>query len=139
MAMTISIRLTSEAITSQTINGTISYTYDHVGNRLSRTSFPALEDKVPSVPSYTYDADDRLGGDTYDENGKTLQGQGSTPQTANDQYDFEDRLINRNKSKCQFLSFVHLTVSALSEEAQLHAATASHRIFRSYLSRHESG
>ena len=33
----------------------------------------------------------------------------------------------------------HLTVFALFEEAQLHAATASHRIFRSYLSHHESG
>jgi len=97
-------RLTSEAITGpQSLIGTINYGYDHVGNRLSRTvTGSALANKVPSVNS-VYDADDRLGGDSYDENGNTLRGQGGAAQTADDRYDFEDHLISRNNGEVQFI------------------------------------
>ncbi|QQS46550.1 MAG: hypothetical protein IPM66_22055 [Acidobacteriota bacterium] len=83
-------RLTSETISGDptpTINGTISYTYDPVGNRLMRNSNVA---GVPATTS-TYDVNDRLGTDVYDANGNTTGSAGS-----NYQYDFENRLIAVN-------------------------------------------
>jgi RHS repeat-associated protein len=79
--------LTSEAITADPVaanNGTLGYTLDAVGNRLSRSStFAALP-----AQSFTYDANDGLNGDTFDANGNTIASGGTTYQ-----YDFEDRVI----------------------------------------------
>ena len=78
-------RLTSETVTGDaSTNGAIGYTYDPVGNRLTRTS------TVPGVaPSTaTYDANDRLNSDTYDQNGNTLTSNNGSNYT----YDFENHL-----------------------------------------------
>ena len=97
-------RLTSEAITldPHQVNGTVNYTHDHVGNRLSRTHAAGisatLAQKVPAVLSSTYDVNDRLDGNTYDNDGNTTGSPGNT-----DQYDFEDRLISRNNGQVQFV------------------------------------
>ncbi len=60
-----------------------SYSYDPVGNRLNRTS------SIAPVPPQTssYDANDRLGGDGYDNNGNTTASGGNSYT-----YDFENRL-----------------------------------------------
>jgi RHS repeat-associated protein len=77
-------RLTSENVTSDPHNhdGTTSYTYDAVGNRQQ-----LLMNGV-TANSYTYDADDRLGSDTYDADGNTINSFG----TAN-AYDFENHMV----------------------------------------------
>jgi RHS repeat-associated protein/uncharacterized delta-60 repeat protein len=80
----------------------VDYTYDSVGNRLSRSS------GVPGVlsrPLYSYDDNDRLTSDhdennstrtyAFDANGNTLRGEVTPAQTADDVYDYEDRLIRR--------------------------------------------
>src|SRR6185503_7953060 len=63
-------RLTSEAISgTPSQNGTISYQYDPVGNRLQRNS------TVPAVPAtglLNYDANDRISTDPYDDAGNLL-------------------------------------------------------------------
>ena len=79
-------RLTAETIASDSLpanNGTIGYTYDAVGNRLTRASSVA---PVPST-TYTYDANDRLTSHTYDANGNTIAADGHMFA-----YDFEDRI-----------------------------------------------
>jgi RHS repeat-associated protein len=83
-------RLTDEIIASDPIaanNGTINYTYDAVGNRLSRDSTVAA---VPSA-THAYDANDRLTSDTYDVNGNTTASSGDAYE-----YDFENRLTKFN-------------------------------------------
>lgn len=65
-------------------NGTISYTYDSVGNRKTLNSTLPPSGGV----TYTYDADDRLGSDTYDGDGNTINSSG----TANT-YDFENHMV----------------------------------------------
>jgi RHS repeat-associated protein/uncharacterized repeat protein (TIGR01451 family) len=60
-------RLMSETIAGATPAGAISYTYDTVGNHLTRTSTVA----GIAAASYSYDANDRLNGTTYDNNGNT--------------------------------------------------------------------
>jgi hypothetical protein len=67
-------------------DGAINYTYDAVGNRktLNATLPPA------GGISYTYDADDRLGSDQYDNNGNTILSGGTS-----DVYDFENHLIQK--------------------------------------------
>jgi len=78
-------RLTSETIAGGAAqNGTISYTYDPVGNRQSLTS------TVPAIPSglLNYDANDRLAPDVYDANGNTTSSGG-----IGNSYDFENHLI----------------------------------------------
>jgi RHS repeat-associated protein len=82
-------RLTSEAITGDPAgnNGTVSYTsYDAVGNRLQMTS------TLNAVPggSFSYDANDRIAGDTFDNNGNTISAAGISYV-----YDFENRLLMR--------------------------------------------
>src|SRR5262249_10157240 len=82
--------LTRETIVGDLVgssNGSIAYAYDAVANRLSRTS------TVPAVSSTTatYDANDRLGGDTYDAHGNTIEADGSTFT-----YDFQNRLRGAN-------------------------------------------
>jgi RHS repeat-associated protein len=79
-------RLTSEAVTSNpnNHNGTTSYVYDAVGNRQK------LLVNGATANSYTYDADDRLGSDTYDSDGNTINSFG----TAN-AYDFENHMVQQ--------------------------------------------
>jgi RHS repeat-associated protein len=85
-------QLQSEAVTGlSTSPALITYNYDEVGNRLSRTS------NIPSIVTGTnsFNANDRLNTDTYDANGNTIAGLiGGT--SVWDAYDFENRLINRN-------------------------------------------
>jgi RHS repeat-associated protein len=94
-------RLTSETISSDPVtanNGQISYTYDPVGNRLSRTSSVAA---VPPTNS-TYDANDRLATDAYDPNGNTTGSVGSIYQ-----YDFENRLLVAHVGTLQEVRYVY--------------------------------
>jgi RHS repeat-associated protein len=79
-------RLSSEAITGDPAgnNGTVTYnTYDNVGNRTLVTS------TLNAVPggSFSYDANDRLTTDTYDNNGNTISFAGIS-----NSYDFENRM-----------------------------------------------
>jgi RHS repeat-associated protein len=83
-------RLTNEAVTGGAApsgNGSVAYTYDAVGNRLSRISTLAAVLSSTSV----YDANDRLTSDSYDANGNTRAAAGSTYA-----YDFEDRIRTVN-------------------------------------------
>jgi len=79
-------RLLSETISGTTPNGSITYTYDHTGNRLTRTSNVL---GVPSLPASSYDANDRITGIRYDANGNTLEAEGVTYD-----YDYANRLIS---------------------------------------------
>ncbi|MEA2203723.1 MAG: hypothetical protein QOE77_499 [Blastocatellia bacterium] len=80
-------RLRAETIANgpHNVNGTISYSYDAVGNRLSRTS------TVTPVISQTasYDANDRLASESYDDNGNTTTANGNSYD-----YDFENQLAS---------------------------------------------
>jgi RHS repeat-associated protein len=83
-------RLTGETVagdSSASANGAVAYTYDAVGNRLSRVSSLAA---VPASAS-AYDANDRLTSDSDDANGNTRAGEGATYA-----YDFEDRVRSAN-------------------------------------------
>jgi RHS repeat-associated protein len=64
-------------------NGAVDYTYDPVGNRLSRIS------SLPGILSATsnYDANDRITTDSYDSNGNVRNANGRSFT-----YDFEDRV-----------------------------------------------
>ena len=77
----------AEAITADPggKNGTVSYTqYDAVGNRQGMTS------TLNAVPggSFSYDNNDRLTTDTYDNNGNTMSQAGIA-----NTYDFENRML----------------------------------------------
>ena len=63
-------RLTNEAITNDpnSVNGSVAYGLDPVGNRLSDTSSLA----GISTGSFGYNADDEVSTETYDNNGNTL-------------------------------------------------------------------
>jgi RHS repeat-associated protein len=78
-------RLTNETISldPHSVNGSVGYGLDPVGNRQSQTS------SIPGIGSgsFTYDPDDRLSTETYDANGNTLTSGGKTFT-----YDFENRL-----------------------------------------------
>ncbi len=78
-------RLTSETISVATPAGAIGVTYDHTGDRLSRTSTIGV---IPAA-SATYDANDRQAGITYDNNGNTTPASGVTYG-----YDFLNRLTS---------------------------------------------
>jgi RHS repeat-associated protein len=79
-------RLTSEAVTNDPggKNGTANYMYDLVGNRTQQTS--TLSGITGG--SFSYDANDRLTTDAYDNNGNTVASGGLTYA-----YDFENRLL----------------------------------------------
>jgi RHS repeat-associated protein len=105
-------RLKSETIANDPhgINGAVSYDYDPVGNRLSRTS------TVTGVPaqSSTFDANDRLNSDSYDANGNTTSSNSNTYA-----YDFENRLTSLNNGAATFVydgdgNRVSKTVSGLT-------------------------
>jgi YD repeat-containing protein len=78
-------RLTNETIAGDPAgnNGSIGYGLDPVGNRLSQTS------TLPFISSntFSYDPNDRLASETYDNNGNTLVSGARTFA-----YDFENRL-----------------------------------------------
>ncbi|HEX8150503.1 MAG TPA: PKD domain-containing protein [Pyrinomonadaceae bacterium] len=78
-------RLKGEAVTGDAhgVNGSVGYTYDDVGNRLTRAS------TLPGVgaQSFAYDKNDRPTSDTYDANGST-RASGGVAYT----YDWENRL-----------------------------------------------
>jgi RHS repeat-associated protein len=80
-------RLTREAVSNSASNGVVDYTYDPVGNRLSRIS--SLEGVLSATSAY--DANDRLLSDAYDANGNTRSADGKTFV-----YDFEDRIKSAN-------------------------------------------
>jgi YD repeat-containing protein len=88
--------LTSESITNDphSVNGSAGYSYDLVGNRLSRSSSIA---PVPSQNS-TYDANDRLTSDNYDNNGNTTAANGN-----NYAYDFENHLTSLNGGNVSYV------------------------------------
>ena len=77
-------RLTSEAVASDpnSHNGTTSYQYDAVGNRQK------LQINGVTANAYAYDADDRLGSDTYDSDGNTTNSFGVASA-----YDFENHMV----------------------------------------------
>jgi RHS repeat-associated protein len=89
-------RLTSESIANDPhgVNGSVSYGYDAVGNRLNRTS---TVNGVPSQTS-TYDANDRLTSDNYDNNGNTIAASGNGYA-----YDFENHLTSLNNGAVTYL------------------------------------
>jgi len=79
-------RLLSENITGDPVsanNGSLGYSLDSVGNRSSLASNLA----ALASQSFTYDANDRISGETFDTNGNTLTSGGHTFV-----YDFQDRL-----------------------------------------------
>jgi RHS repeat-associated protein len=83
-------RLTGENVTGTAGSLNVNYTYDEVGNRLTR-----------NAESFAYDDDDRLAGNAYDENGNTtaatLPDPGTgLPRPVADQYDSQNRLIRRS-------------------------------------------
>jgi RHS repeat-associated protein len=89
-------RLTSETVGGDPVaagNGAVGYTYDAVGNRLTRTS--TLAGVEPTTSSY--DANDRASADIYDANGNTLQSQGMTYR-----FDFENRLTSAGEGSVAF-------------------------------------
>jgi RHS repeat-associated protein len=80
-------RLLSETIASDPggNNGAETYTYDAVGNRLTLNStIPSLSGSM----SYSYDANDRLTTDTYDNDGNTTASGGIS-----NSYDFENHML----------------------------------------------
>jgi RHS repeat-associated protein len=89
-------RLTSESIANDPhgVNGSVSYSYDPVGNRLSRLSFVA---PVPSQSS-SYDANDRLTSDNYDNNGNTTAANSNSYA-----YDFENHLTGLNSGNVTYV------------------------------------
>jgi RHS repeat-associated protein len=93
-------RLTSETIANDShgVNGSANYNYDPVGNRLSRISTMG---PVPSQSS-TYDANDRLNSDSYDNNGNTTAA-GSNNYT----YDFENRLVSLSTQNSGLSTFLY--------------------------------
>jgi RHS repeat-associated protein len=86
-------RLTSETITGDprgaTFSGAVSYILDDVANLLSRTSTLA----VLGAQSVTYNANDEINGDTFDDNGNTTASGGHTYG-----YDFENHLVSKDSS-----------------------------------------
>jgi RHS repeat-associated protein len=95
-------RLTSETVAGGADPGqlgTVSYTYDKVGNRLNRTSTVAT---LPTTAS-TYNTRDQLATDTYDANGNTLVGlnvgmTAGQPSAPTDTYDDQNRLVLRTET-----------------------------------------
>jgi RHS repeat-associated protein len=89
-------RITSESIANDShgMNGTVSYSYDPVGNRLNRSSSIV---PVPSQSS-TYDTNDRLTSDSYDNNGNTTSASGNSYA-----YDFENHLTSLNGGSVAYI------------------------------------
>jgi RHS repeat-associated protein len=91
-------RLKTETVTGSIQdgkNGTVTYGYDNVGNRLGRTS--SLSGVINQA--FGYDANDRLNGDQYDNNGNTTSSSRIADPASRilgvDSYDSENRLTQR--------------------------------------------
>lgn len=82
-------RLTNEVVSGAAPTGTLGYRYDAVGNRLMRTN--VVNGLGLATQSLTYDTNDWLMTDSYDNNGNTVNS-ASKPY----QYDYENRLTNFN-------------------------------------------
>jgi RHS repeat-associated protein len=80
-------RLMSETVSGDAAarNGTATYTYDPVGNRVQRDSTLS---GVIATGLLNYDANDRISSDPYDNNGNLLNAG-----TGSNVYDFENRLV----------------------------------------------
>ncbi|MEO5916835.1 MAG: Ig-like domain-containing protein, partial [Luteolibacter sp.] len=100
-------RLTQESITqsglgvppqTSTPAGTLSYSYDAVGNRLTRTTSGPVSQIIPSQ-SQSFTDNDHLGSDTYDANGNTTESVPAVPagssSSVTDVYSFDNKLIRR--------------------------------------------
>lgn len=87
-------RLTNEVITSSSPVGAISYRYDAVSNRTNRTSSVTGVSTVNS----SFNSNDQLTTDTYDNNGNTTAS-GGIPYA----YDVENRLTNYNSGAATFV------------------------------------
>jgi RHS repeat-associated protein len=85
-------RLTGEAVSLDSQLSTFTYSYDPVGNRLTRHT--ALDPTLPSS-SHAYDSNDRLTPDTYDANGNTIGAQTPSGALVTDQYDSDNHLTLR--------------------------------------------
>jgi RHS repeat-associated protein len=100
-------RLLGETISGAPSSGSAGYTYDNVGNRLSRST-SGFGSGILDPQSFSYDSNDRLNTDTYDNNGNTLFGAGFS-QTQADRYDFENRLIERRTTIASVSRTVNIT------------------------------
>jgi RHS repeat-associated protein len=94
-------RLTQEKLGTGTAPS-VDYTHDKVGNRQGRSSSVS---GVPAHPVYQYNGNDWLTGygaesltSTFDPNGNTLRGEVTPAQSADDEYDHENRLVKRTVS-----------------------------------------
>ena len=89
-------RLTNETIggASYTSPQSLGYGYDPVGNRTNRTSTSGLN---LTNQSFTFNTNDWLKTDAYDNNGNTLWSTNGSVQGPY-YYDYENRLINYNNS-----------------------------------------
>ena len=74
--------------------GTLSYSYDAVGNRQSRTTSGPIAQLILNQ-SQAFTANDRLTSDTYDANGNTTSSQGvansASPSSLTDIYSFDNK------------------------------------------------
>ena len=110
-------RLQSEALGAGQANGngSVTYSLDSVGNRLSRSSsIPGL-----ATQSFSYNVNDRLAGDTYDANGntKTAGAQSSptvgpagvspAPVLGADNYNSSNQLTTRNAPNGDSVQLIH--------------------------------
>ena len=92
-------------------SASITYTLDAVGNRLSRAS------TLPGIGSVTssFDANDRLTSEAYDNNGNTLSGNAPAPgngvavgtATLNCGYDFEDRVVTATNANGSIITVAY--------------------------------
>lgn len=89
-------RLTNETVTGAAPTGTIGYNYDSVGNRTTRTNIASGLGLANQ--SFTFNTNDWLASDGYDNNGNTLWSTNSTVQEPN-YYDYENRLTNFNNGQ----------------------------------------
>jgi RHS repeat-associated protein len=89
-------RLTGESIANDPhgVNGSIAYSYDAVGNRQDRASSVG---QVPSQSS-SYDVNDRLTSDSYDNNGNTTTANGKSYA-----FDFENHLTSLNPGNVTYV------------------------------------
>ena len=114
-------RLTSESRsvgvspTSSPTAGTFSYSYDPVGNRISRTTTGPVSQIIPNQ-SESFNANDQLGSASYDANGNTISSQGSvgvppasSSSTLADIYSFDNKLIRRSTPDSKTIDLIYNT------------------------------
>lgn len=99
-------RLLGESIGGTAGSASAGYSYDDVGNRLTRSTSGFTPGTLDNQ-SFAFDPNDRLNTDTYDANGNTLFGAGFN-QTQADRYDFENRLIERRSTIASFSRTVNI-------------------------------